>query len=213
MSANRVLVAAGLVMAAAGASSGAIVSAVGGCTFLASPPVSSLSGALIGPQSFCWNEQTNVLASNLPVNILGSSGFYTGFTPFNAVLNGLVDSHMIHFDNATGVTQGGGLVTFSTNIRAVIYENVLLDISDAPHGNPGTVYDTGNPLRSHTLVLGNSQVILLGNQLRFTLDAAVPSMHTAQLRVFTEAVPAPGAVALAGVGLLAGSRRKRGGGR
>jgi|CXWL01.1.fsa_nt_gi uncharacterized protein (TIGR03382 family) len=189
---------------------GAIVGVTGQAFWLVSPPVSAMQFALIGPPAFTWNEQTNVNVSNLPVNLTVNPGVYTGFTPYAGLVSGMFDSHMIHFDASAGANVVLGSVTFSQPIAAVIYDNILLDLTDASLGNPSTTYDTGNSQRSPSAVLGPSVVQLLGNTLRFDLIAMMPGNHMVELRVLTHAVPTPGTMGLASLtGLLALRRRRR----
>lgn len=189
----------------------AIVSVSGSAALIAAP-ISAQFSQLPGPPAYCWNEQTNVSipASGLNVNTLGN-GFWTGPTPNASVYFGpAVDSHMIHFDATQGVSNVGGQVVFSSNIVAVIYENVLLDATDAFLGAVGTTYETGNPIRSHNASLFQSAFQVNNNVLDFTLWAsafALPNRMT-ELRVLTAAVPAPGAIALLGLAGLVGTRRR-----
>lgn len=194
------------------ASANAAIVSVTGSAALIAAPVSAQFSQLPGPPAYCWNEQTNVSipASGINVNTLGN-GFWTGPTPnFNIYFGTAVDSHMIHFDATQGVSNVGGQVTFSSNIVAVIYENVLLDATDAFLGAVGTTYETGNPIRSHNASLFQSAFQVNNNVLDFTLWAAaftLPNRMT-ELRVLTAAVPAPGAIALLGLAGLVGRRRR-----
>jgi MYXO-CTERM domain-containing protein len=191
---------------------GAIVSVSGSAALIAAP-ISAQFSQLPGPPAYCWNEQSNVSwsAGVLSVNTLGN-GFWTGPTPNAAFLAAgpAVDSHMIHFDATQGVSNVGGQVVFSSNIVAVIYENVLLDATDAFLGAVGTTYETGNPIRSHNASLFQSAFQVNNNVLDFTLWAstfALPNRMT-ELRVLTAAGPAPGAIALLGLAGLVGTRRR-----
>lgn len=181
----------------------------GSCTFLASPPLSALPGALMGPPAYCWNEQTNVNSASTVVNI-AANGFYTGTFPYITAVSGLFDSHIVHFDALSGVANVTGSVTFNQNIVAVIYDETLLSVTDATFGNPGTVYPTGNAFRSmNGNALGNSWLNIVGNTLSFDLWAFAPANYMSQVRVLTHAVPTPGSIALIGMGGLAIARRRR----
>lgn len=193
--------------ALAGSSHGAITGATGMANWLVTPPVSALPGALPGLPAYCWDEQTNVNYSALSVNI-NANGFYTGGTPYLATVSGTFDSHFIHFDASSGVANAQGQVTFSGNVVAVIYDNVLLDLTDASLGNPSTVYPTTNPQRSSSLILGNSSVGVFGNLVRFDLWIT-PANYMSELRVLTHSVPTPGSMALLGLGGLTCLRRRR----
>jgi hypothetical protein len=159
----------------------------------------------------CWNEQSGVSSTALLVNTVGN-GTFTGGSYGPVVAGGVFDSHMIHFDASTGVAVAQGSVTFNGNIVGVIYENNLLDISDGPLGSLGTTYATGDPFRSMTSTLGTTTYTVSGNTIAFTLwansSAAWPNKMV-QLRVLTDAVPAPGVAALLGLAGLAGRKGRR----
>lgn len=193
--------------ALAGSSHGAITGAIGQANWLLSPPASALPGALPGLPAYCWDEQTNVNYSALSVNI-NANGFYTGNTPYFATVSGTFDSHFIHFDASSGVANAQGQVFFSSNVVAVIYDNILLDMTDASLGSGSTLYPTGNPQRSSSIVLGQSSVGVLGNSVRFDLWIT-PANYMSQLRVLTYSVPTPGSMALLGLGGLTCLRRRR----
>lgn len=206
---RRLSLAAAIVAGIAGSASAAIVGTGGMCTFLGSPPVSALPGALIGPPAYCWDEQTNVNSTANVVNIT-SNGFYTGNTPNLGAVAGLFDSHIVHFDALSGVANVTGSVTFNQAIVAVIYDESLLSATDSTFGAGGTTYDTGNFFRSSSgNILGNSQLLVSGNTLWFDLWAFAPANYMSEIRVLTHAVPTPGSLALMGLGGLAVSRRRR----
>lgn len=209
---NATLASIAVLAASAGTASAAIVSVTGSAVQIAAP-ASALQLALPGPPAFCWNEQQNVAipASGLAVNTLGN-GFWTGpGANTNVYFGGPVDSHMIHFDASQGVSNVGGQVTFSGNIVAVIYENILLSATDLSLGAIGTTYETGNPLRSSSSALFQSAYQVNNNVLDFSLWASVLNLpnRMTEMRVLTAAVPAPGALALLGLAGLVGSRRRK----
>ena len=197
-------------LALAAAASAAITS-VSGQAVLIAPPVNATYGSLPGPPVLCWNEQSGVSSTALLVNTVGN-GTFTGGSYGPTVAGGVFDSHMLHFDASTGVAVAQGSVTFNGNIVGVIYENNLLDISDGPLGFGGTTYATGDPFRSMTSILGTTSYSVSGNTLNFTLWAnsspAWPNKMV-QLRVLTDAVPAPGVAALLGLAGLAGRKGRR----
>jgi MYXO-CTERM domain-containing protein len=188
---------------------GAITSVSGQAVQIAAP-TSAVYTALPGPPAYCWDEQQGVSSSALLVNTIGP-GTFTGGSWGPSLAAGVFDSHMIHFDAGQGVAVVQGSVSFSGTIIAVIYENNLLDISDGLLGAPGTTYATGDPFRSHSSALGASSYTVAGNTISFTLwansIAAWPN-NMAQLRVLTDSVPAPGAVALLGLAGFVGRRRR-----
>jgi hypothetical protein len=197
-------------LALAAAASAAITS-VSGQAVLIAPPVNATYGSLPGPPVMCWNEQSGVSSTAVLVNTVGN-GTFTGGSYGPTVAGGVFDSHMLHFDASTGVAAAQGSVTFNGNIVGVIYENNLLDISDGPLGFGGTTYATGDPFRSMTSILGTTSYSVSGNTLNFTLwansSAAWPNKMV-QLRVLTDAVPAPGVAALLGLAGLAGRKGRR----
>jgi hypothetical protein len=197
-------------LALATPASAAITSVSGQALQIAPPPITA-SGALAGPPAYCWNEQSGAFSTALLANTIGN-GSWTGGSFGPVVVGGVFDSHMIHFDAASGVAVAQGSVTFSGNIIAVIYENNLLDISDGPLGAFGTSYLTGNPLRSHSTNLGASSYTVTGNTLNFVLWANAFAGHPnyiAELRVLTQSIPGPGAAALLGLAGIAGRRNRR----
>jgi hypothetical protein len=191
----------------AGAASAAITGVSGATTWLGVNPPNATQGALIGPQAYAWDEQTGVSSTALPVN-LTSPGSYTG-GPYTGLTAGVFASHMIHFEpqQFTVIT---GTVTFNAAIKAVIFDEQLLTISDGALGSFGTVYATGNPLRSfNSNNLGPSGITYAGNSLTFTF-AAIPGVVNRmwEVRVLTDVVPGPGALAMAGLGGFVSRRRR-----
>ena len=207
---HTLTIAIGTLLATAASAHGAITSTSGSAFFLGAAPVNTLYGALPGLPAYCWDEQSGVTASGVGVNIT-SNGFYTGAAPFTGVVSGTFDSHFIHFDASSGVANATGGVTFSSQIRAVIYQNVLLDATDLPFGSFGTTYATFDPFRSEAAALMLSQLTVSGNTLNFTLWAQNAAMQNrmSEVRVLTDAVPAPGACALLGLSGLIARRRRR----
>jgi len=175
------------------------------------PPAAAVLGALpANPDAFCWNEQSGVALSGLLVNTVGPGTFSGPNGPF--ALSGVFDSHFIHVDPTANFGTPAGTISFSTNILAVIYEGALLDLTDGTLGAFGTLYPTGDPLRSHSVVLNPSQFTVTGNTIALNLWAygsAIYPNRTVQMRVITDAVPAPGAAALAVLAGAAGMGRRR----
>lgn len=191
------------------AANAAITSTAGSVFWHVSQPTSALAGALVAPVAHVWNEQQNVTVSGQPVNIASSFGGYTGPTPYTGSVSGTFDSHFIHFDPVVGQFSATGTVTFVDPIIAIIYDNTYLDATDATFGSFGTLYDTGNPNRSFAGALNNSSISWAGNSLTFNLWTIAPGNPICELRVLTHPVPAPGSLALLGVGGLATFRRRR----
>jgi hypothetical protein len=198
-----------LSLAAANAQA-AITGNSGMTTFLATPPVNAQQFALTGITAYCWNEQSNVNSSATVVN-LTAPGTYTGPGANVGVVSGLFESHFIHFDPGAAFGGVGGSVSFSSAIRAVIYDENLLTISDAPFGAGGTTYDTGNPFRStNGNALGGNVVTYAGNTINFQLGVFPGQVNRmVEIRVLTDVVPTPGTGALALAAALGATRRRR----
>lgn len=193
--------------------SAAIVSTAGPVVQIA-PPASAVTLALPGPNAYCWNEQSGVAvpAGGIAVNVLGS-GSWTGPTPNTAFLfGGAVDSHMIHFEVSSVSQSVTGSVTFSSAIRAVIYDNNRLAASDALLGS-ATVWEPTGFIRSPGPALFQNSIQVIGNQINFTMWVSTANLQNriCEFRVLTDsAIPAPGAMALVGAaGVLGGRRRRR----
>lgn len=195
----------GLLAGLASTSNAAITGVAGATTWLAVPPPSCMPGALTGPTAFAWNEKQALLVANVACNMVNNPGASGGAVP--GLVSGLVDSHFIHFEPNTATQVVNGQVTFAGKIRGVIFKQLFLDITDVPLGSPGTVYPTGNPFRG----LNASSVFAINNNvLTFHFSAPVPTSDLLELRVLTEhVVPAPGAMAMLGLGGLCAARRRR----
>ena len=186
----------------------AAITGTSGSTFWhTSQPISALPGALPTPVAHVWDEQQNVTLASQAVNTVGN-GAFTGSTPYSGVVGGTFDSHFVHFDMASGVGTAGGLITFSGNIAAVIYQDTLLDLTDSTLGWGGTTYATFMPFRSHGTILNNTNYFVLGNTMQFNLVADTTT-RMIELRVLTYSVPAPGSLAMVGLGGLVTARRRR----
>ena len=198
---GKVIVAAGMMIGSA--ASGAITGVTGSATWLGSPPVSCVPGALTGGTVSAWDEQQNVFNSGVFVDMVNNPGSSTGAV--SGVLAGSFDSHFLHLEDYSGVGPFGGSVTFNGTIVGVIFVNLTLDNTDAVFGSGGTVYPTGYPFRGLNT---QSQFSILGNTLKFNFNAISPVAEVVQVRVLTH-IPAPGGFALLGMGgLLAGRRRR-----
>lgn len=185
--------------------SAAIIGVTGNTTWLGSAPVSCTPGSLTGFNAYTWDEQQGVSLS-LNVDMTNNPGSST--SPIPGTANGVYDSHFIHFEGIAGVVGAVGTVSFNNPIVAVIFRNTNLDNSDAPAGSPGTVYPTGYPFRGLN-ANPPSFFSILGNTLSFNLNSINPVAFVDQIRVLTQA-PAPGSMALLGLGGLIAGRRRRG---
>ena len=185
--------------------SASIVGVTGSTTWLGSPPAACGPFQLVSANAFAWDEQQNIpltLACDM-TNNPGNSG-----SPIPGVISGLFDSHFIHFDGATGVTNAIGTVTFSGPIIGVIFTPNTLTASDALAGSLGTVYPTGYPFRGINTSTP-SFCSINANTITFNLNAFPTVGEVAQIRVLTHPAPAPGSLAVLGAaGLVCGRRRR-----
>jgi len=196
-----------LMMGAVGAtvSSAAITGVAGQTTWLGAPPISCTPGTLFGPNAFAWDEKQNQVVANVMCDLTNNPG--NSGAPVFGLVSGLVDSHFIHFEQNTAATLVNGQVTFAGKIRGVMFRQNTLDISDIPLGSPGTVYPTGYGWRG---LNASSFFSINNNVLTFHFDGPLPTLDILQLRVLTEhVVPAPGSMALLGLGGLVAARRRR----
>lgn len=185
---------------------GAITGVTGQTTWLGSPPVSCVPLALTGFNAYAWDEQQNITLATLAVDMTNNPG--TSAFTIPGLLGGTFDSHFIHFEGIPGVISAQGTVTFATKIVGVIFKNVTLDASDVTCGSFGTVYPTTYPFRGTNTTIP-SFFSINANTITFNLAALSAIGEVAQIRVITDAVPAPGACALLGMGGLVAARRRR----
>ncbi|MGH7243166.1 MAG: PEP-CTERM sorting domain-containing protein [Phycisphaerales bacterium] len=211
MNTNTLKVAGGILGLAMGSvvgvqqASAAIIAVAGQTTWLLAPPVSCMPGALLGPNAFTWNEKQNLLVANVQCDMVNNPGNSGGAVP--GLVSGIIDSHFIHFEPSTAGLNANGMVKFAGKIRGVIFRQIFLDITDIPLGAPATTYPTGNPLRG---LNASSFFQINNNMLQFHFVGQIPPPDLLELRVLTEhVVPAPGSLALIGLGGLVAARRRR----
>lgn len=197
--------AAALCCRACVSASGAITGVAGMTTWLGTPPVSCVPGALTGGTVYTWDEQQNVSTSGVFVDMTNNPGSSFGAIP--GVIAGNFDSHFLHLEDYSGVGPFSGSVTFSGTIIGVIFVNLTLDATDALFGAGGTTYPTGYPFRGLNT---QSSFGITGNTLKFTLNALSPVPEVVQIRVLTHPVPTPATAAVLGLGGLVAARRRRG---
>lgn len=167
-------------------------------------PANCLPGSLTAFNAWAWDENQSIPLSTMPLDL--STNPSNSFTPVPGSLSGLVDSHFIHFDGIPG-TVITGTVSFNNSILGVQYSDTFLDLSDAI-ASTGTIYPTGFSGRGFTNWTGADFIDINGSLLTFQLTCAgQPDVE--QVRVFTRAVPAPGAAALLALGGLCAARRRR----
>lgn len=186
------------------AAANASITSVSGATVQIGPPVSCTTGSLTGFLTFAWDEVQNVSYGNLPVDETQNPGSNAG--AIAGLLNGVYDSHFLHFEPLPGAIGSSGTVTFSNTIAGVMFLNTTLDLTDGNGIGVGTSYPTAFPFRGMNAA---SIFSYTGNVLQFNFATAVPNIDLLQLRVMTRAIPAPGATALLGLGGLVALRRRR----
>lgn len=208
MKTHIAFVAASLVAVAA---QGSIISTSGQMTQIAPPPSLQTGQQAFGTYAVAINEKQNVLFNGVVDRLNPAVGFnYTTSTLAPTFFSGLVNSHIIHFDD-TNVGNPRvnivGTVTFNAPIIALIYTNTRLDQSDAQLGNIGTtIYPLGVGNRGFSVSYSGPDTarLLTPFTVQVTLGAAID-----QIRVLTAPVPAPGTTALLPVAGLVATRRRR----
>ncbi len=178
-----------------------IVSVSGTITQIGAPP-SALAGALASFQAFAWNERTNI---NGPIFADETQNPGTSGGAIAGTLSGQFDSHVIHFESLPGVVGAAGTVTFNQPIVGVIFQTTSLDNTDGNCGALGTLYPTFYPFRQFT----TSGFNFTGNVLNFQINSSFSAPILTEIRVLTHAVPAPGSLALLGLGGALAVRRRR----
>lgn len=173
---------------------------------LISPPIFVTPGAdyaTIPDDATVWNEKQNILLSNVAADMVNNPGSTASAVP--GFVNATVDSHFFHFRHNSGAPIQGTL-TFSGAILGVVFDWNNLNASDGLVAPGGTTYD---PFLPRGIDLASELLSISGNVLTFDVHGDTQTMDTAQFRVFTEAVPTPGAAGLLAVGgLFAGLRRR-----
>ncbi|MBX3390818.1 MAG: hypothetical protein KF691_15320 [Phycisphaeraceae bacterium] len=192
------------VILSATASQAAITGVTGSATWLGVAPPSCVPGALTGPTVYTWDEQQNVFTGGVFVDMVNNPGSSGG--AISGVIGGNFDSHFLHLEDYTGVGPFIGSVTFSGQIIGVVFVNTTLDSTDAGFGALGTAYPTTYPFRGLNT---QSSFSISGNTLKFNLWSISPVPEVVQIRVLTHPVPAPGPLALLGLGGLCVARRRR----
>ncbi len=203
---TNALLSAALLTAVAAAANGAIVGTTGQVIQIGPPPTAAF-GAIVGTPASAWDEQQSFVTTGLPVDLSINPSNSGGPTP--GVVAGLLDSHLIHWNDFSGIAITG-TVSFNGPIAGVAYTDNFLNASDGVAGAFGTIYPTGFPNRGINSTAANTSFVsILGNTISFNLDLVPGIVDFDQIRVYTRVIPAPGSVALLAVsGLIAGRRRR-----
>lgn len=182
-----------------------IIGVSGGVTHLLTPPAGPTS-ALPPPSTFAWDEQQNISVTALAMDM--GAGPWVAPPASPAAYTGVISSHMIHWTTDHSGISASGSVQFNAPILGVMFSGNRLAMSDPICGLPPTSYLSGHPGR--LLDIGSTIRILPGSldTLHFDFVSGSPGHEFTEVRVIT-AVPAPGALALLGVGGLIAARRRR----
>lgn len=113
-----------------------------------------------------------------------------------------INSHMIVFDPAQSRSRTAD-ITFSEPILGIIFRDLPLFNTHALLGRPGVSYPANN-VTAYGLESTESVMLINPTTIRFSAAASSPGDR---FRVLT--VPTPGAVALAGLGVVVAGRRRR----
>lgn len=194
---------AALLAVAATSAANAAIQTVTGQVFQISPPLIADFPTLVGPLAQCWDEQQGFTSTALLCDMTLNPSNTGGLTP--GPVGGTLNSHFIHFTHNPVPAQATGTITFDGNIVGVMLNDTFLDLSDAQCGAGGTLYPTGQTFRG----FAGSFLSINLNVLFFDFVDNSPANMITQVRVLTQPVPAPGALALGGFGLMALARRRR----
>lgn len=201
-------IAIGSLCALAGAAHAGIVSVSGDAVQIAQPADARLNVLTSSSQVFAWNEAQGVaLDRDVRANAV-LDGLYDAAGDLDEVIiakNTVVSSHYIHFDSpGSTAADAAGSVTFDADILGVICVNERgsrhLDLSDFL-GDPTKF---SSEVNARGLELNSDFFRIIGGRtIEFRFRITNPGDF---IRVVT--VPAPGALALAGLGLAVAMRRR-----
>lgn len=184
----------------------AAITGTGGQVVQIGPPASATVGALVGTPAHAWDEQQGFFSAGLPVDL--SINPSSSNAPTAGIIAGLIDSHIIHWEDPFSAPIAG-TVTFNSPIAGVAYSDSFLDQSDPTAGAGGTAYPTFVFGRGINTFNPGSVVSISGNTLTFSLVPTPGVTDFDQIRVYTRVIPTPGSMALLGVGGLLAARRRR----
>ena len=192
-------------LGACGTVDAAIVSVSGSVQQIAPPALvmQGVSYTSTPDTATAWNEKQGVLLPGAPVDMINHPG--SSNAAIAGTLTGIYDSHYIHFRHTKANTITGS-VTFSGKIVGAEFAATTLAASDAIVAPGGTTYIPASPRGIFAPMEGFSTS---GSTLHFHLKGWPTYFYTAEIRVFTEHVPAPGAGALAVLAGMFAIRRRR----
>lgn len=180
------------------------IASVGGMTtWVTSPSGNCGLGGMPGFNAFAWDEKQTVGGSFLVDQT--NNGPDSGAIP--GTIGGLFHSHFIHWEPLPGAIGANGSVTFNDPIVGVFFTANNLDLSDNTLGHASVTYPTLYPFRG----IGGfppSTINVTGNTISFNFQSFAPNIQVVQVRVLTS-IPAPGSLALLGLGGLTAIRRRR----
>lgn len=189
-----------------GAAEAAIVGTTGSIVQIAPPATLQWQAFESNTQIRALDElQDQVLGASLAINIDGTPGSYENIASLTGGMlpsGTLVDSHLLHFDPASGSVNLRGTITFDNPIVGVILLTNELFNSDFL-GAAGTTYPAA-PLARRGLDLTDvnlqDSVAISTDRLTLTVDLGAANVID-QIRVLT--IPEPMSAGLLGVAALA----------
>lgn len=196
--------------------SGAIIATTGAAVQIATPASALPETITSDTQVFAWDEdQLVTLPGPLALNAV-ASGVYNNTAMlgvFNLPAGTRVASHYIHFDPVAPevlTSTASGTVTFDADIIGVIMigDGGPTYLDDSDYLGSATLYPDGLVIRGMELSANSDTFGISPSRrvLSFNFTASNPGDA---IRVITEQVPAPGGLALIGIGgACAGLRRR-----
>lgn len=210
---NRLFVAACAAGLLASCASASILAVSGQVTQIAQPLDAQLNVITNPNTAYCWNEVQNFALDRSVAIDASSTGTYNQLSDLitaNLGVGTVVRSHYIHFDVAPQSSASiQGRVRFDSQIIGVIVLNTpsARHLDDSDFLGAPTLFTHGVDARGLEFATDAFRITISGDAIEFDLSITQPGDF---IRVLTAGdIPAPGALALAGTGVLALSRRRR----